>query len=59
MANKNTWLICAAQNMKNIAIKNDNVGKSPLTLSYSSYNFVKILKNIIKILFIRKSLEKI
>ena len=22
-----TWLICAAQNMKNIAIKNDNVGK--------------------------------
>ena len=54
-----TWLICAAQNMKNIAIKNDNVGKSPLTLSYNSYNFVKILKNIIKILFIRKPLEKI
>ena len=22
-----TWLICAAQNMKNILIKNDNVGK--------------------------------
>lgn len=45
--------------MKNISIKNDNVGKSPLTLSYNSYNFVKILKNIIKILFIRKTLEKI
>ena len=28
--NKNyTWLICAAQNMKTIAIKNDNVGKKP------------------------------
>ena len=25
-----TWLICATQNMKNIAIKNDNVGKKPL-----------------------------
>ena len=28
-----TWLICAAQNMKNIAIKNDNVGRIPITLS--------------------------
>ena len=45
--------------MKNIAIKNDNVGKNPLTLSFNSYNFIKILKNIIKILFIRKPLEKI
>ena len=34
-----TWLICAAQNMKNIAIKNDNVGKKPLTLSSILYNF--------------------
>ena len=54
-----TWLICAAQNMKNIAIKNDNVGKKPLTLSSYIHNFIKILKNIIKILFIRKPLEKI
>ncbi len=54
-----TWLICAAQNMKNIAIKNDNVGKVPLTLSTYNSNFTKILKNIIKILFIRKPLEKI
>ena len=42
-----------------IAIKNDNVGKKPITLSSYIYNFIKILKNIIKILFIRKPLEKI
>ena len=54
-----TWLICAAQNMKNISIKNDNVGKKPLTLSSNTHNFIKTLKNIIKILFIRKPLEKI
>ena len=54
-----TWLICAAQNMKNIAIKNDNVGKKPLTLSSNIHDFIKILKNIIKILFVRKPLEKI
>ena len=47
-----TWLICAAQSMKNIAKKNDNVGKEPIILS--SYN-----SNIIKILFIQKPLEKI
>ena len=45
--------------MKNIAIKNDNVGKKQLTLSSNTHNFIKILKNIIKILFIRKPLEKI
>ena len=53
------FMFCAAQNMKNIAIKNDNVGKKPITLSSYIYNFIKILKNIIKILFIRKPLEKI
>ena len=42
-----TWLICAAQNMKNLAIKNDNVGKNPLILSSILYNFIKKLKNII------------
>ena len=36
-----TWLICAAQNMKNIAIKNDNVGKEPLTLSRILYYLIK------------------
>ena len=44
---------------KNIAIKNDNVGKKPLTLSSNIHNFIKILKSFIKILFIRKPLEKI
>ena len=41
-----TWLICAAQNMKNIAIKNDNVGKKPLALLSITINFIEILKNI-------------
>jgi transposase len=41
-----TWLICAAQNMKNIAIKNDNVDKKPITLSSIVNNFLKTLKNI-------------
>ena len=54
-----TWLICATQNMKNIAIKNDNVGKKPVTLSSNTRDFIEILKSIIKILFIRKPLEKI
>ena len=44
-----TWLICAAQNMKNIAITNDNVGKKPLALSSILYNFIKILKKIINL----------
>ena len=39
-----TWLICAAQNMKNIAIKNDNVGKKPLTLSLIYIYFIKLSK---------------
>ena len=54
-----TWLICTAQNMKNITIKNDKVGKKQLTLSSNTHNFIKTLKNITKILFIRKPLEKI
>ncbi len=45
--------------MKNISIKNDNVGKKPLTLSSYIHNFIKILENIIKILFKIKPLEKI
>ena len=44
-----TWLICAAQNMKNIAIKNYNVGKKLLTSSSILYNFTKIIKNIINL----------
>lgn len=41
-----TWLICAAQNMKNIAIKSDNVGKEPKTLSSIIQIFTKFYKNI-------------
>ena len=54
-----TWLVCAAQNMKNIAIKNDNIRKKPLTLSSYIYYFVKTLKVIVKFSVIRKPLEKI
>ncbi len=41
-----TWLICVAQNMKNIAIKNNNVGKKSLTFSSYIDNFIKLLKLI-------------
>lgn len=54
-----TWLICAAQNMKNIAIKNDNVKKKSLISANIYENIDKILsfaKNFIKILYIRKPL---
>ena len=58
-----TWLICAAQNMKNIAIKNDNVGKIPNQLSYISSYFIKNIKKFVKKqfkkLYIRKPLKKI
>ena len=47
-----TWLICAAQNMKNIAIKNDNVGINPLTLSSNIKYFIKIMKKFINNLLI-------
>lgn len=55
-----TWLICAAQNMKNIAIKNNNVGKKSLTLSKIYNNFNKIHKkvmNMVQNLIIRKPLD--
>ncbi len=42
-----TWLICAAQNMKNIATKNDNVRKKALILSVKYLNIIKIIKNIL------------
>ena len=44
-----TWLICAAQNIKNIVIKNDNVGKIPLALSSILANFGNFIKKLIKI----------
>ena len=51
-----TWLICAAQNMKNISIKNDNVGKDSITLSSEIEYFIQNIKNIIKL--IKKLHEK-
>ena len=47
-----TWLICAAQNMKNIAIKNDNIGRKPLILSSNIEYFIKIMKKFINNLLI-------
>lgn len=45
-----TWLICAAQNMKNIAIKNSNVGRNPIgILSYLLKFISNILNNHLKI----------
>ena len=46
-----TWLICAAQNMKNIAIKKEKVNGKPLTNESIIKNFIKIIKNIRKIYF--------
>ena len=42
-----TWLICAAQNMKNIAIKKDKVNGTPLTNTSIIENFIDFIKNII------------
>ena len=57
-----TWLICAAQNMKNIAIKNDKFDRVPINLSLIESNFIKIIQNFLnfnkKNLCIRKPLEK-
>lgn len=41
-----TWLICAAQNMKNISIKNDNVGKKPLYNTSLLEKIINFIKNI-------------
>ena len=50
-----TWLICAAQKMKNIAIKNDKVGKKPLTLP----SYIKdLIKLFLKMLITNKKQKK-
>ena len=50
-----TWLICAAQNMKNIVIKNDKVGKKPLTLP----SYIKdLIKLFLKMLITNKKQKK-
>ena len=40
-----TWLICAAQNMKNISIKKDKVNGKPLTKKHYICNFINFIKN--------------
>ena len=57
-----TWLICAAQNMKNIAIKKSNIEANSLILSEILNKYTKMIIIVlifIKNLFIRKPLEKI
>ena len=54
-----TWLICAAQNMKNISIKKDNVTKKVTLFDcfiLISLNFGKLYKNLINFFEIRKPL---
>ena len=46
-----TWLICAAQNMKNISIKMEKVNGKPLTNTSILMNFIKNIKNLFKIIF--------
>ena len=41
-----TWLICAAQNMKNISIKKEKVNGKPLTNSTIIQNILNFIKNI-------------
>ena len=41
-----TWLICAAQNMKNIALKKEKVNGNPLTNSVIIQNIIDFIKNI-------------
>ena len=41
-----TWLICAAQNMKNIVIKKNNVDKKDCIITKIDYIFKRIFKNI-------------
>ena len=58
-----TWLICAAQNMKNIAIKKDKVNGTLLTNTSIIKNFIDFIKKIrvsdLKCFCMRKPLEKI
>ena len=51
-----TWLICAAQNMKNIAIKKEKVNGKPLTRPSYLTKIINIIENIITI---QKSFQKI
>ena len=41
-----TWLICAAQNMKNISIKKEKINGKPLTNPINVENIIKLIRNI-------------
>lgn len=43
-----TWLICAAQNMKNIALKREKVDEKPSTYTYIFTFFINYLKMLTK-----------
>ena len=52
-----TWLICAAQNMKNISIKVDKVNGKPLTMTTNIQKFLILIRKklrTIKLLTKRK-----
>ena len=51
-----TWLICAAQNMKNIAIKKEKVNGKPLTRPSYLTKIINFIENIITI---QESFQKI
>ena len=46
-----TWLICAAQNMKNISLKKEKVNGKPLTNATNIQNIINLIKNIRILLF--------
>ena len=47
-----TWLICAAQNMKNISIKMEKVNGSPLTNTSMFKIFIEYIKNLFETIFV-------
>ena len=47
-----TWLICAAQNMKNIALKREKVDEKASTYNYIFVSVNKLVKNVGKTFFI-------
>ena len=53
-----TWLICAAQNMKNIALKKENVNGFPLTKTTIIQTIIKFTNKLLKNIANKKPLEK-
>ena len=47
-----TWLICAAQNMKNISIKMEKVNEKPLTNTSIFKHFIENIQKSIKLIFV-------